>query len=289
MKQAYQAANPIDAQLVVDLLASEGIGAFVQGQYLSGGIGELPAGELMRVWVGDEDLERARAFIAGRGELQELVDDAMDPALAKSWSRAWRGLGAEGDGIQLRDQIIAAWLEPHRRYHTLRHLGDCLALFDATSQLAEYAAEVEIALWFHDAIYDLRATDNEARSAAWASQLLSEAGVPPASCARVHDLIMSTCHAAEATTADGKLLVDIDLSILGADPERFDEYEVQVRHEYAWVPGLLFRRKRREILQGFLARQSLYSTPWFQQRFEAAARMNLQRSISRLQPGWKLF
>lgn len=89
MKQAYQAANPIDAQLVVDLLASEGIGTFVQGQYLSGGIGELPAGELMRVWVGDEDLKSARALIEGRGEQQELIEDAIDPALARPWWKLW--------------------------------------------------------------------------------------------------------------------------------------------------------------------------------------------------------
>ena len=296
MKQAYQAANPIDAQLVVDLLASQGIGAFVQGQYLSGGIGELPAGELMRVWVGDEDFARARAVIDGRGEQPELAEDSVDPLLARSWSRAWHGLVTDrrelvdgvGDGLGLRDEIIATWSEPQRRYHTLRHLVDCLGLFEATLHLAERPAEVEMALWFHDAIYDLKAKDNEVRSAAWASQALSDAGVSALVCSRVHDLVMFTCHDADATSSDGRLLVDIDLSILGADPERFDEYEVQVRQEYAWVPGLLFRRKRREILQGFLARRGIYGTAWFRQRFEAAARENLQRSIARLQWAWKL-
>jgi predicted metal-dependent HD superfamily phosphohydrolase len=78
--------------------------------------------------------------------------------------------------------------------------------------------------------------------------------------------------------------VDIDLSILGAEAERFDEYEVQVRQEYAWVPGPVFRHKRREILQGFLARPHIYATEWFQRRFEAVARNNLQRSVARLRP-----
>ena len=85
---------------------------------------------------------------------------------------------------------------------------------------------------------------------------------------------------------DPQSLVDIDLSILGGDAERFDEYEVQVRQEYAWVPGRVFRRKRREILEGLLTRPSIYGTSWFQQRFEASARSNLQRSIARLQPWW---
>ena len=284
MKQAYQAANPVDAQLAVDLLASEGISAFTQGQYLSGGVGELPAGELLRVWVADEDVDRARAVIASREAQPPLLDDAIDPALAHSWSRAWLGLGATDAGVALRDQLLAAWSEPQRRYHTVRHLGDCIALFEAASQLAAHPSEVEIALWFHDAVYDLKAKDNEARSAAWAEQALSAAQVGSDVRARVHELIMATCHAAQPESEDGRLLVDIDLSILGAEPERFDEYEVQVRQEYAWVPGPLFRRKRKELLQGFLARQHIYATEWFQQRFEAMARSNLQRSVVRLKP-----
>jgi predicted metal-dependent HD superfamily phosphohydrolase len=286
MKQAYHAANPVDAQLVVDLLASEGIAAFTQGQYLFGAVGELPAGELLRVWVADEDVDRARAGIAGRESQVPLQDDAVDPALARSWSRAWSGLGARDAGLALRDRLLAAWSEPQRRYHTLRHLGDCLALFEATAHLATQPADVEIALWFHDAIYDLKARDNEARSAAWAEEALADAQVAPEARERVHALIMATCHAALPATDDERLLVDIDLSILGATPERFDEYEVQVRQEYAWVPGPLFRRKRREILQAFLARPSLYSTPWFRQRLEAQTRNNLQRSVARLRRWW---
>jgi hypothetical protein len=78
MKQAYHAANPVDAQLVVDLLASAGIDAFVQGQFLSGGVGELPAGELLRVWVADEEVERARACIADRETQEPLLEGAVD-------------------------------------------------------------------------------------------------------------------------------------------------------------------------------------------------------------------
>lgn len=284
MKQIYRAASPIDAQLVVYLLAAEGIAAFTQGHYLSGAVGELPAGELLRVWVAGESVDRARALIAEREAQAPLLDDAMDPALAHSWSRAWLGLGAAGEGAELRDQLLAAWSEPQRRYHTLRHLGDCLGLFELTSHLATHPAEVEMALWFHDAVYDLKARDNEARSAAWAEQALAAAGVASDVRQRVHALIMATCHAALPASDDARLLVDIDLSILGADQERFDEYEVQVRQEYAWVPGLLFRRKRREILQGFLARPRLYETDWFEQRLEAQARSNLQRSVRRLRP-----
>ena len=217
-------------------------------------------------------------------DARPLVEGAIDPAFDRSWTRAWTALAAQGNGIVLRDRLLEAWAEPQREYHTLRHLRDCLALFEEASGLAEHPGEVEIALWFHDAIYDLKAKDNEARSAAWAGQALIEAGVGPEVCVRVHQLIMATCHAALPTTPDQALLVDIDLSILGAEPERFDEYEVQVRQEYAWVPGLLFRRKRREILAGFLDRPHIYATAYFRERFEASARENLRRSIARLKP-----
>ena len=289
MKQAYHAANPVDAQLVVDLLASEGITAFLQGQYLSGAVGELPAGELLRVWVADEDLARAKSVIAGREAQAPLVEGAIDPSLARSWSRAWSGLGAAGEGLALRDALLAAWSEPQRCYHTLRHLGDCLALFEEAAHLGERPAEVEIALWFHDAVYALKGSDNEARSAAWADEALAAAGVEAEVRGRVRALVMATCHHAQPTTQDAALLVDIDLAILGAEPERFDEYEVQVRQEYAWVPGPLFRRKRREILEGFLARPRLYATEWFHQRLESPARDNLRRSLARLRPWWAFF
>ena len=81
---------------------------------------------------------------------------------------------------------------------------------------------------------------------------------------------------------DEEVLVDIDLSILGAAPGRFDEYERQVRAEYAWVPEFLFRRKRRQILDEFLARASVFSTAPMRERLEAPARANLGRSLERL-------
>jgi predicted metal-dependent HD superfamily phosphohydrolase len=288
MKQAYHAANPVDAQLAVDLLAAEGIAAHVQGSYLSGAAGELPVGELLRVWVGDEDLARAKALLAARGRGEGALEaDAVEPLFERSWRRAWRELAAGGDGLALRDGLLEAWIGPSRHYHTLRHLHDCLALLEPVRETARHPAEVEIALWFHDAIYDPRAADNEQRSADWAAKALSDAGVDPQATARVHALVMATRHAAEADGTDQELLVDIDLAILGAGRERFDEYEVEVREEYAWVPGPVFRHKRKQILAGFLARPRLYSTPQFAERFEASARENLAHSLASLKPWWR--
>ena len=82
---------------------------------------------------------------------------------------------------------------------------------------------------------------------------------------------------------DAGLLVDIDLSILGANPDRFDEYEYQIRQEYAWVPDGLFRTKRKALLQGFLARTRIFNTTYFVERYEKQARLNLKRSLDQLE------
>jgi len=203
----------------------------------------------------------------------------MREHLQPSWQRAWQGIGAVGDGLAWFEQLLACYREPHRHYHSLQHLGECLTAFDQARALARKPEEVELALWFHDAIYDVKRSDNEARSADWAREALMEAEVDAAAADRVHALIMATRHDAVPQDADAQLLVDVDLAILGATPDRFAEYEDQIRREYAFVPGWLFRHKRREILRGFLERPRLYSTPHFHDRLEARARENLVRAI----------
>lgn len=201
------------------------------------------------------------------------------PLFEASWQRGWAGLHARGDGVAVRDALLAAYAEPQRKYHTLQHLSECLALFDQYHSLAVEPAEVEIALWFHDAIYAVRASDNEARSADWAEAELHKAGVAQARIARVRGHILATRHSVLPEGSDQALLVDIDLSILGAPRPRFEEYEQQVREEYRWVPGFLFQLKRKQILAQFLARDALFATPAIRQSLEAAARENLATSL----------
>jgi predicted metal-dependent HD superfamily phosphohydrolase len=179
-------------------------------------------------------------------------------------------------------EVLAAWGEPHRHYHDLRHLGECLARWSRWSSQAEQPGEVALALWFHDAVYEPRANDNEIRSAAWGARVMTQAGVDVGAVQRVHDLIMATCHDAVPATADAQLVVDIDLAVLGADEERFEAYDRDVRKEYGWVPGFLYRRKRREVLQRFLDRDRIYSTPTAFEELEAPARRNLAAALSRL-------
>jgi len=197
------------------------------------------------------------------------------------WLATWAALNLTPPP-GLCEQLLRAWDEPQRHYHTLQHLTECLALFDTLRAHAEHPADIELALWFHDAIYDVQGHDNEARSARWAVQALAAGGVDAARCQRVHDLIMATCHTALPASPDQALLVDIDLAILGAPAARFAQYTRQISAEYAWVPPQVYAVKRRAVVQGFLDRKQIYTTPAVAQRLEQHARNNLVKAISSL-------
>ena len=178
-------------------------------------------------------------------------------------------------------KLIDAYSEPQRSYHTIQHLDECLRLLDEVS--CNQPNMIEMALWFHDAVYDPKALDNEERSAVLASEALEAAGVAPALVAEVRRMIMLTKTHQPGRGPDDATLIDIDLAILGQEAVRFGEYEQQIRREYAWVPDEVYRVKRAEILRGFLQRDPIYRSPFFHQKFESAARSNLRRLISQLQ------
>ena len=188
-------------------------------------------------------------------------------------------MGARDDGDSLCASLLSAYRELHRRYHTLQHLGECVDLFERVRALAAHPAEVEIGLWFHDAVYDVHRSDNEARSADRLREAAPAAGIAEDASERVCALIMATRHAALPQGADEQLLVDIDLAILGAGEARFAEYERQIRAEYAFVPEATFATRRRALLAGFLDRERIYSTPRLHDELEQRARANLARAI----------
>jgi predicted metal-dependent HD superfamily phosphohydrolase len=202
---------------------------------------------------------------------------------AQRWTDDWARLGLTGDAALL-ERLLASHAGPGRHYHTLQHLSECLSLFAEVAHLAARPGEAAIALWFHDAIYVPRAPDNEARSAAWAAEVLRATGAAEAVIARIEALIMATAGHDAHGNQDAHLVIDIDLAILGAAPARFAEYEQQVRAEYAAVPVDLYRQKRGELLASFLARPAIYGTPELHARLEAQARINLCHAIAGCTP-----
>jgi predicted metal-dependent HD superfamily phosphohydrolase len=172
--------------------------------------------------------------------------------------------------------------EPHRQYHNDQHIVDCLSEFDPAWKLAHEPLAVELAIWFHDAIYNPRAADNEERSADLATQFINETGIARGFQSAVAQLVLATKHHYGSLHRDTVLIVDIDLSILGQNPERFWKYEEQIRREYEWVPQDVFAVKRAEILERFLSRSKIFGTEFFFGKCEAQARLNLAESIRRL-------
>ncbi len=206
----------------------------------------------------------------------------MRSPLESRWSGFWKELQAQGAPLPKFQILEIHYAEPHRAYHNLAHIEECLNELDRAAHLARDRFALALALWFHDVIYDPHRADNEEQSAALMMKIGAEAGIHQKTLEAAHELILVTKTHSGSGHSDIPLIVDIDLSILGKPAERFDEYESQIRQEYSWVPPQVFAVKRAEILEKFLARKTIYQTDLFRNNYEAQARKNLNRSIAHL-------
>ena len=197
------------------------------------------------------------------------------------WQRLMSAFGLSGNQDTYAS-LVAAHAEDHRHYHTAEHIADCLRHLDEVADQASAPHEIELALWFHDAVYNPMSSTNEQDSADWAREFLRDNAASEDLIARVHALIMSTRHHGGMSSRDEELIVDIDLAILGADPDTYDRFEQAIRGEYRRVPWFLYRKKRKEILREFLDRETLYNTELFREKFAAQARINLANAIATL-------
>lgn len=196
------------------------------------------------------------------------------------WCELLESAGIQQNPATMFRKIEQRYSEPHRAYHNALHIDECLREFDRVRGEARNPTAVELAIWFHDVIYDPRANDNEEQSARFASECLKEASNELGN--NISEMILSTKSHEPGDIEDASLLVDIDLSILGNPPERFAHFESGIRTEYAWVPADVYRQKRAEILDGFLNRERIYCTESFRKRYEDAARHNLAKLIAEL-------
>ena len=180
-------------------------------------------------------------------------------------------------------RVAAAYGEPHRHYHTLAHVQAMLSGLDEARALAREPDVLEVAIWFHDAVYMPPASDNERRSAQWAREELRLAGWPSGKIERVAQLIEWTAdHQVPDNDHDAALLMDLDLGILGAPTSVYDNYLQQIRREYAAVPDAAYRTGRLAFVHSMLSRRLIYRTTHFRARQERAARANLASEARRL-------
>jgi predicted metal-dependent HD superfamily phosphohydrolase len=203
------------------------------------------------------------------------------------WGR-WRGFcrrsGVSGDRRAAFADLDRRYRAPGRHYHTWAHVTSCLRLFRRVRSLAREPAALELALWFHDAVYAPGAADNEERSAELAGHWSSALGLAPDVIDSARRLILATRHAPadSAGAGDEALVRDIDLAVLGGRAGRYRVYEHGIRREYSRMPPERFRAGRIELLRGFLARPAIYATCFFRERYERRARRNLARACARL-------
>lgn len=178
-------------------------------------------------------------------------------------------------------RLEAAYNEEHRAYHNLHHIADCLAELDIVDTPAA-AESIELAIWYHDVIYDTHTSDNEAQSAEWADRDLRRFEFSDEIRDDVRRLILATQHTEKTEEMDEALLVSIDLSTLGKTRERYAEYAASIRQEYDWVPDSDFVEGRAKVLRSFLDRGSIYPHLEFRDRYEKQARENLAWELNQL-------
>lgn len=188
---------------------------------------------------------------------------------------------------ELAEELRARHAEPQRAYHTWQHIEELLALYAEIEAELDDPQAVLFAVLFHDAVYDPRSSDNERSSAELLAQRAGNL-LPPDSLARAERMVLATVgHSlpaglSDAEREDAAHFLDMDLSILAAAPERFAEYEAQIRREYAHIPEDTYRTGRAAMLQRFARRDPLYFSDWGRGRFEIRARANLARAVEEL-------
>ena len=200
--------------------------------------------------------------------------------LDEIWQQVWQTL-APNQAMPDLQAVLNAYAQPQRHYHTVQHLQECLQWWQRCQEQMQHPAEVALALFYHDIVYEPKCSDNELQSA---NTMLAQLQpyLPSDSTERIYRWILATAHHGtqpdmdQEDDQDLKWVLDIDLGILSANAERFQEYERQIRMEYRHVPLLIYRCKRRQILRDFAQTEYLYHTDFFRQQLEKVAKANLQ-------------
>jgi len=171
--------------------------------------------------------------------------------------------------------FVALYSEQNRHYHDLAHIKDCLTKLDSWPSQPSHTMRdtIELAIWFHDIIYDTNRSDNEESSAALANHYLR--GHPLATDCQA--LILATRHKQTEGMRAEEIMCDIDLSILGEEPENYRHYAEKIRNEYSWVETIEYSEARAQVLTNFLNREYLFQTPYAIDKWEAQARINIKQ------------
>ena len=181
------------------------------------------------------------------------------------------------------EEIEKKYTARSRYYHNLQHIAALLQLCEQYTDRLTDKYVVELAVFYHDIIYNVLRKDNEPRSALLAIKRLYAVGVPEDKITQVKLFIEATqTHSITGTvvnTHDLQLFLDFDMSILGAGWNDYLEYTKQVRREYRVYPDKLYIPGRTKFLEHCLQTQHIFQTPEFRETYEAAARANMLNEL----------
>ncbi|MFT5658431.1 MAG: putative metal-dependent HD superfamily phosphohydrolase [Gammaproteobacteria bacterium] len=205
----------------------------------------------------------------------DTVSSACSPDRFRAlWKRQLQANRPDHSDV-IYQQIVDAYAEPQRVYHTLEHIENCLAMFDQVSSLVDTADSVELAIWFHDVIYQIGDCDNEQLSADL-FMALTEGLFEDEFRKKVYQLIMATRHNfSPITDHDTQLMVDIDLSSFGLPWPDFLRDSEKVRGEMQHLSDTEYYEKQAVFQQALLEKPQFFKSDFFYDNYETQARSNL--------------
>jgi predicted metal-dependent HD superfamily phosphohydrolase len=203
--------------------------------------------------------------------------------LNQKWQQCWTDRSLQPEIDLLFGLLVNAYTKPDRHYHNLNHIHHALITIDRFTDKLKDPIAVKLAAWFHDFVYNPQASDNEAKSAELAKELLTNLNLSPALIDRVQQLILATKgHQIDPGDADRSIFLDADLAILGTDPAQYQNYARSIRQEYSWVFDAEYKIGRTKVLESFLNRDRLYYSNLLFDELESIARFNMKQEIFEL-------
>jgi len=188
-----------------------------------------------------------------------------------------------------KDLIESYWEELYKQYtgakrfyHNLSHISNLLR---QAHSVIEHIRDLDIlcfAIWYHDVIYEPERSDNEVRSADLAVARLRSFNLSAQQLDYCHYLIMATKQHKVDDEEEVNLLLDMVVSILGAEESAYEEYAQQIRKEYEVFPDTIYMPGRKKVLQHFLEMERIFKTDLYSNRLEQNARQNLKKELEQL-------
>ncbi len=206
--------------------------------------------------------------------------------LRKSFSHLFVGMDLQKIEIEfLFSELIEMYEQEGRYYHNLKHIERMLSFLERRVDRIEDWVSIQLAVWFHDCIYDIHDSKNEERSADFARKRLSDLGISEDLVEKVADLILLT-KKHEITTKyfnyDTKIFLDSDLISLGGSFEEYSKIFERIKKEYSEIPSEVFKNGRRVFLQSILSKPRIFYTDEMFVEFEQDARRNLEKELVNL-------